>query len=95
MSINTREELNYYYELVNKLVDEYISDWNIMPSKLKKYLKPGTKGFQNFLDRNNLSDIKNIKSILIDVIDDRVYMEKDGILKFESFNKYESFRKKM
>lgn len=90
MSINNRDELNNYYNIINELVDEYIDKWKIRPSRLKKYLKPGTKRFQNFLTRNNLSEVNGSDRILTDVINDRAFMEKDGILTFESYKVYES-----
>ena len=33
MSINSREDANKYYQVVNKLVDEYIDKWKIKPSR--------------------------------------------------------------
>lgn len=90
MSITNREELNKYYNVINELIDEYIEKWNIRPSRLKKYLKPNSKRFNNFLKRNNLYEIKGADKILKDVISDRVSMEKDKILKFESYKIYES-----
>lgn len=90
MSINNREDLNKYYDIINELVDEYIDKWKIRPSRLKKYLKPGTKRFQNFLNRNNLSEVNGSDRILRDIIEDRTSMEKDGILTFESYKLFES-----
>lgn len=90
MSINSREELNNYYDIVNELVDEYVDKWKIKPSRLKRFLKPGTKRFKNFLSRNGLLEIKGIDTILKDVIEDRTSMEKDGVLKFESYKMFES-----
>lgn len=85
MSIKNREEANKYYQLLNSLVDDYVDKWKIRPSNLKKYLKPGSDRVKKFLLRNNLDTIVGINRILNDVIDDRVSMEKDGILTFESF----------
>ena len=90
MSINNREDLNNYYNIINELVDEYIDKWKIRPSRLKKYLKPGTKRFQNFLDRNKLSEVNGSGRILKDIIEDRTSMEKDGVLTFESYKIFES-----
>jgi hypothetical protein len=90
MSINNREDLNKYYDIINELVDDYIDKWKIKPSNLKRYLKPGTERFKNFLIRNNLSEIKGCETILKDIIDDRNFMESDGILKFESYRLFES-----
>jgi hypothetical protein len=90
MSIKTREDANKYYHLVNELVDEYIDKWKIKPSNLGKYLSPGSSRFQKFLQRNKLSEVSGTDVILKDVIQDRVNMEKDGVLTFESFKFFES-----
>ncbi len=84
MSIN-HKDISEYYKMINELIDKYIGDHKITPSKLKKYLKEGTKRYENFIKRNKLSNIPNIKTILNDVISDRNNMEKDGVLTFESF----------
>ena len=88
MSI-TKEQLNNHYEQLNNLVDDYIDNWKIKPSNLKRYLKPGSKRFKNFLLRNDLTESYH-EVILKDIIEDRVSMEKDGVLTFESFSLNES-----
>jgi hypothetical protein len=90
MSINNREEANKYYQLVNELVDDYIDKWKIRPSNLKRYLKPGSERFNKFILRNNLSEVVGINRVINDVIEDRVSMEKDGVMAFESFKYFES-----
>lgn len=90
MSITCREDANKYYQVVNKLVDEYIEEWKIKPANLKKYLKPGSDKFEKFVERNGLKDINGIKQVINDVIEDRVHMETDGVLTFESFKVFES-----
>lgn len=90
MSINSREDLNRYYQIINDLIDNYIDKWKIRPSNLKRYLKPGSERFKKFLERNKLNDIKGADRILKDIIEDRYNMEKDGIIKFESFKLLES-----
>lgn len=90
MSINNREEANKYYQLVNELVDDYIDKWKIRPSNLKRYLKPGSERFNKFILRNNLSEVVGINRVISDVIEDRVSMEKDGVMAFESFKYFES-----
>jgi hypothetical protein len=52
MSINSREDANRYYQVVNKLVDEYMDKWKIRPVNLKKYLKEGSDKFEKFIERN-------------------------------------------
>jgi len=90
MSISNREEANKYYQLINNLVDNYIDGHKIRPSRLRSYLKPGSARFNKFLERNKLKDIRGAEIILKDIIEDREYMEKDGILQFESFHLFES-----
>jgi hypothetical protein len=81
----SREDVNKYYGIINELVDDYIDKWNIRPSSLKRYLKKGSDRYNKFLLRNNLSEVKGIQRVLDDVLEDRYYMEKDGVIKFESF----------
>jgi hypothetical protein len=90
MSISSREDANKYYQVVNKLIDNYIEEHSIRPSKLRNYLKNGSDKFEKFVNRNGLKDISGINQILTDVIDDRVHMEKDGVLTFENFKFFES-----
>lgn len=90
MSISSREDANKYYQVVNKLVDDYMDKWKIRPTNLKRYLKAGSDKFEKFIERNGLKDINGIKQVINDVIDDRVHMETDGVLTFESFKVFES-----
>lgn len=90
MSISNREDANRYYQLINQLVDDYIDKWKIRPSNLKRYLKPGSERFNKFLERNKLNGVKGSDRILKDIIEDRYNMEKDGVIKFESFKLFES-----
>jgi len=90
MSISSREDANKYYQVVNKLVDDYMDKWKIRPTNLKRYLKTGSDKFEKFIERNGLKDINGIKQVINDVIDDRVHMETDGVLTFESFKVFES-----
>ena len=90
MSINTREDANRYYQVINGLVDDYIDKWKIRPSSLKRYLQPGSERFNKFLERNKLKDIKGAEVILKDIIEDRNHMESDGVITFESFKLFES-----
>lgn len=90
MSINNREDANKYYQQINLLVDDYIDKWKIRPKNLKNYLKPGSDRFSRFLKKNNLDNINGANVILNDVINDRVSMESDGVITFESFKYFES-----
>ena len=49
MSISSREDANKYYQVVNKLVDDYMDKWKIRPTNLKRYLKTGSDKFEKFL----------------------------------------------
>lgn len=90
MSIKSREDANKYYQIVNELVDEYMSKGKIRPSNLKRYLTPGSERFKKFLIRNKLNEITGIDRVLSDVIEDRANMESDGVLTFENFKFFES-----
>lgn len=90
MSIKSREDANKYYTIVNELIDDYIDKWKIRPANLRKYLKEGSSKIEKFITRNGLADIAGIKQVINDVIDDRVHMEKDGVLTFENFKLFES-----
>lgn len=78
------ENINYYYDKVNELIDQYF-EWDIRPSALRKYMKRGSYGMKNFIDKNDLSSVKGIERVIEDVVEDRYAMEKDGVLTFESF----------
>lgn len=90
MSINNREDANKYYQQINELIDDYMDKWKIRPSNLKRYLQPGSERFTKFLHRNNLKEVNGIDRVLSDIIEDRVNMEEDGVLTFESFKLFES-----
>ena len=90
MSINNREDANKYYKEINKLVDDYMESGKIKPSNLKNYMKPGSERSKKFLHRNNYKEVVGIDQVFSDVIEDRVNMERDGILKFENFKFFES-----
>jgi lipopolysaccharide export LptBFGC system permease protein LptF len=90
MSINNREDVNKYYQVINGLVDDYLDKWKVRPSNLKRYLQPGSERFNKFLERNKLKDIKGAAVILKDIIEDRDSMEQDGVITFESFKMFES-----
>jgi|AntRauTorckE6833_2_1112554.scaffolds.fasta_scaffold00413_15 hypothetical protein len=81
----TPDNINDFYDKINELIDSYFESWKIKPSSLKRYLKPGSIGLRKFIDRNDLNNIMKIEKIITDVVDDRHGMEKDGVLKFESF----------
>lgn len=82
--IANTEENNKYYQMVNEFVDEYINKWKINPSNLRKYFG-NPERVNSFLKRYQIDDIEGIKKVFRDVLEDRESMEKDGVLKFESF----------
>lgn len=95
MAINLSEDnksskLTSDYKLIGQLIDQYIDEHSIRPSRLKHYFKPGGKKFQKFLERNRLKEIPGCEIILADVIEDRAAMEEDGILTLEQFKFFES-----
>ena len=90
MSINNREDLNKYYNLINELVDKYVEKHKIRPSNLIKYLSPGSDRFNKFLLKSGLSEVAGAEVILKDVLYDRAGMEEDGVYTFESYKYYES-----
>ena len=51
MSISNREDANKYYQLINGLVDEYVENHKIRPTKLRSYFKPNGERFQKFLKK--------------------------------------------
>ena len=85
IKIDNTHDANTYYKLVNDFIDKYIVNWKIKPSKLASYLKNSEK-FEKFLDKNKLKEVWNINRIINDVIEDRTWLEHDGVLKFEKYN---------
>ena len=85
--ITNREEANDYFKQINELVDEYIKKWRVKPTEIKTYFK---KNIDSFLEKIGLSDVEGINRIIDDVLDHRVHMELDKVMKFESFNLLES-----
>lgn len=81
---NTSIEVSLYYDKVNELVDKYIDEWNVKPSKLFSYLKPGNKRFDAFVEKNGLTDFKFIKKVITDVLEDRLAIEHDGMVVYEN-----------
>lgn len=86
------KDLNDKYAIVNKMIDNYIEDWNISPINLIKYLKKGTRNYDRFIQRTGLSDMKNIDKIIKDILEDRKNMFLDGVLSFDAFVKMENIK---
>jgi hypothetical protein len=90
MSIESREDANKYYNIVNELVDEYMAKGKIRPSNLKVILATGSKNFNNFIiRRDEIKGIKGIERVLSDVIEDRANIS-EKVLTFENFKLFES-----
>ena len=81
--IKNSEDANKYYRVVNEYIDDYLDNWKINPVNLKKYLNK--ERLSRFIERKGLKEISNIDIIINDVIDDRISIEKDKVMKFESY----------
>lgn len=80
----TPENIDELYEKINSYIDTYF-DWNVSPYQLKRYLKSGSKGLSNFLNRYDLKNIHRIEKIVEDVIEDRVAIADDNLMTLENF----------
>jgi hypothetical protein len=87
--IENRKELNAYFKQVNTEIDKYINEHKIRPSRLSKYIK-SNGGVSKFVKDLGLSDISGIDKVVDQALKSRLHMEKDGILKFESFRMLEN-----
>jgi hypothetical protein len=85
--MNNSEDANRYYQLINKYIDDYLDNWKISPKNLKKYLS--TDRISKFLERKGLKEIKNIGRVIDDIIQDRISLENEMVVKFESFMIFE------
>lgn len=78
------DKLTDYYIKVKSYVDDYISKWNVRPSRLKKYLNRNR--LSDFLESQSLNDVKLIDRVLDDVLSSYIALENDSILTFENYN---------
>lgn len=83
--ITNTQEANTYYKIINDSLWEYIEQWNIKPTELKKYFSDRKK-IDKFLEKNNIKDVEKIHRVFDDVIDHITEIEMDGVKKFESFD---------
>jgi len=88
--IQNTEDANKYYQLVNQYIDEYVDKWKIKPTNLKNYLLGNKSRLVNFLERKGLKDIGNIDRVVLDIVEDRVAIQNDGVMTFENFKFFES-----
>lgn len=81
-----RENIDDFYQSVNTKIDRFFKN-NVSAKQLKRYLKPGSKGLERFIKREELEDVKNIDKVISDIIEDRLAMEETGrtILTYESY----------
>lgn len=79
------DNIDEYYELVNKHIDEYFNH-NIDPKALKRYLKRDSIGIDKFIKKSNLEEVQNIEKVIEDVINDRIAVKEMEILTFENFS---------
>ncbi len=87
--IENRKQLSDFFRRVNEEVDKFIIEYNIKPSRLTSFIKKNG-GLTKFIEEIGLSDIDGIDRVVAQVLKSRVNMEKDGIMKFESFRLLES-----
>ena len=80
---NNTNIYNKYYEIINSKIEEYIKDHKVTPKKLKKYFN--SERIDNLIKKLELSEVKGIKTVVNDIIDDWTHIQSDGVLKFESF----------
>jgi len=83
----TSENIDELYKKVNELIDSYF-EWKVRPSSLKRYLSKGSIGMKKFIERNDLNNIDKIEKVILDVVEDRNGMEKDGVITFENFSSF-------
>lgn len=81
--ITSREEANIYFNKVNVIVDDYINKHRIRPSEIYHYIN---RNYDSFLEETGLKEIDNIKLIVNNVLEHRLNMQKDQVMKFESFS---------
>jgi hypothetical protein len=82
--IENRKQLNDFFKKVNEEVDKYLIEHQIKPSRLAKYII-SNGGIDKFVEEIGLSEIDGINKVVDQVLKSRVHMERDGIMKFESF----------
>lgn len=82
-SISSREDLNTYYDKINNIINDYINKWEINPKDIKKYFKSDDR-INRLITKNGLEDIKGVKVIFKDVLDN---ISEDDRTLFTSFCK--------
>ncbi len=82
--ISNREDANYYFKLVNQLVDKFIGDTKATPNEIFNYIN---RNISSFILKNELGDVFGIEKIIKDVINHRKNMEDDKVITFESYSR--------
>lgn len=81
----TTQNIDELYTTVNELIDNYFT-YKITAKALKNHFKRGSLAIKKFIERNDLSKINNIEKIILDIVNDRYYMEMDNVLTYESYD---------
>lgn len=81
--MNNSEEITKIYKSVGKKIDNYIDNWKIKPENLEQYLSG--KRLKRFIQSEDLESIKGIETIISDIIQDRISINRDLVKKFENF----------
>ena len=89
--ISNTEQLNTYFNIVNKLIDTYIKEHKVKPSELYKFLSKKSN-LDKFIKQNEqLSNISNIKTVINNVITHRKNMELYQMPHYENFSYKDDF----
>ena len=81
--ITNKEEANFYFKKVNQLVDDYIKNHKVKPNEIYHYIN---RNYDSFLEEIGLNDVEGIKMVVNNVLEHRLNMQKDQVIKFESFS---------
>lgn len=73
-------KINEIYRNINSIIKSYLIKWKIEPEKLKWYLNNDNVKMDNFIKKHNLDNNEMIKNIINDIIDDYIFMKRDGLL---------------
>lgn len=81
--ITNKEEANFYFKKVNELVDDYIKNHKVKPNEIYHYIN---RNYDSFLEEIGLNDVDGIKMVVNNVLEHRLNMQKDKVMKFENFS---------
>ena len=81
--ITNKEEANFYFKKVNELVDDYIKNHKVKPNEIYHYIN---RNYDSFLEEIGLNDVEGIKMVVNNVLEHRLNMQKDKVMKFENFS---------